>query len=252
MEISQKIKDSILKHAEHDYPNEACGLIVGNEYYISTNKHSEPTQAFAICPERWADLEDVFGEIQAIVHSHPDKWAKPSQTDLVEMEASGIPWVIVEVREGKAIDLQIYEPSGYVLPLVGREFVHGHADCLTVVLDYYRRERGVELGSYEREDDWWEIPGKDYYQEFLPKAGFFKVAAPRDGDVILMQIGNKALVPNHAAIFLEHGKLASEPDLYPTPGSILHHLHSRLSKRDVYGGYWAEKTTSIWRYGGNS
>ncbi|WP_043946890.1 NlpC/P60 family protein, partial [Ralstonia solanacearum] len=41
------------------------------------------------------------------------------------------------------------------------------------------------------------------------------------GDVILMQV--RAPVPNHAAVYLGGVQM-------------LHHLHGRLSSRDVYGG----------------
>jgi cell wall-associated NlpC family hydrolase len=55
------------------------------------------------------------------------------------------------------------------------------------------------------------------------------------GDLILMQIRSRNRVPNHAAIYLGDGMM-------------LHHLHSRLSSRDIYGGYWQEVTRSIWRH----
>ena len=54
-------------------------------------------------------------------------------------------------------------------------------------------------------------------------------------DVILMQIRSQNGVPNHAAIYLGDGL-------------ILHHLHGRLSSRDIYGGYWQEVTRHILRY----
>ena len=53
------------------------------------------------------------------------------------------------------------------------------------------------------------------------------------GDVILMQVG--ADVANHAAIYLGEQM-------------VLHHSPQRLSKRDLYDGYWLKHTHSIWRY----
>ncbi|MGN5509353.1 NlpC/P60 family protein, partial [Campylobacter coli] len=52
------------------------------------------------------------------------------------------------------------------------------------------------------------------------------------GDVILMQILSDRV--NHAAVFLG-GDL------------ILHHLYGRLSKTDVFGGYWLRNTRMIIR-----
>ena len=83
-------------------------------------------------------------------------------------------------------------------------------------------------------------------QDNLPAAGFEKVSTLQHGDLVLMQI--RSPVPNHAAIYLADGVLKTEPDHYPAPGSILHHLYNRDSKRDVYGGYWAEVTVGYWRY----
>lgn len=242
--------EEIKKHAEACYPEECCGLVVGGTYYPAKNTSETPKDSFRIAPEFFADCEDI-GPIQAVVHSHPDQWARPSQVDKCVSEELCLPYIIQSVREGKADgEPKTYTPSGWVLPLVGREFVHGIHDCLSIILDYYKRERGVDLGRYSREDGWWNVPGKDYYRELLPLAGFKQVDTLEHGDVVLMQIRSQA--PNHAAVFLETGIIESEPDLHPAPGSILHHLYGRDSRRDNYGGYWAENTVSVWRHDGNS
>ena len=241
--------EAIKRHAEASYPNEACGIVVGDTYYPAENTSETPQSSFRIAPEFYANCEDI-GDIVAIVHSHPDAHQRASQVDKCLSEALQVPYWIQSVRDGKCEgELYRYTPCGWVLPLVGREFVHGIHDCLSIVLDYYKRERGIDLGTYDREDGWWNIPGKDYYRELLPKAGFKQVDSPKHGDVVLMQL--RSQVPNHAAIFLETGIIDSEPDHYPAPMSILHHLYGRDSRRDNYGGYWLENTVSYWRYGGN-
>jgi len=63
--------------------------------------------------------------------------------------------------------------------------------------------------------------------------GFEQVKEPQVGDVILISVG--ANVPNHAAI-------------YVGDQMVLHHAPKRLSKRDLYDGYWLKHTHSIWRY----
>ncbi|AXH72360.1 MAG: NlpC/P60 family protein [Caudoviricetes sp.] len=132
------------------------------------------------------------------------------------------------------------------VPLLGREFVHGAQDCLSLVLDYYLREKGIDLGDYHRDDEWWN-KGQNLYLDNLPKAGFTQVQDLRDGDLILMQI--RSPVPNHAGIYLESGELKSEDLPHIQPGVVLHHLHGRLSTRDVYArGMFEETTVSIWRH----
>ncbi|SCZ75237.1 NlpC/P60 family protein [Pseudomonas sp. NFPP18] len=118
-------------------------------------------------------------------------------------------------------------------------------DCLSIVLDFYCREMGIDLGQCEREDGWWE-KGRNLYLENLPAAGFVQVSAPQHGDMVLMQTRSK--VPNQAGVYLADGVLKTEPEHFPAPGTILHHLYSRDSKRDIYGGYWREVTVSYWRH----
>lgn len=236
-----------VEHAQSEYPKEACGLLVDGVYVPMINRAEDPLRHFAISPEDFADAEDS-GTVQMIIHSHPDQNSQPSGMDRKSCEASGLPWVIISVVEGKYASHDKIEPCGYSAPLVGRVFEHGVNDCLSIVLDFYKREYGIDLGEYEREDGWWNDADKDYYRELLPKAGFKQVyGALQKGDVVLMQI--RARVPNHAGIYLgDDGIITTEPNLYPAKGSILHHMYGQDSRRDIYGGYWQECTASIWRH----
>lgn len=65
-------------------------------------------------------------------------------------------------------------PSDYQAPLIGRPFVHGIFECLTLVQDHYRRELDIKLPEYSRDDDWWNR-GENLYLEHLPAAGFIRV-----------------------------------------------------------------------------
>ncbi len=235
---------SIGLHAQAQYPRECCGLVAvikGRERYIACTNAAVGTDHFALPAEQYAAAEDQ-GEIVAIVHSHPDVPAEPSQADLVACEASGLPWHIVRVDtiDGTPLagELMTIEPTGYQAPLVGRQFSHGVLDCYQLIVDWYARERGVTLKQFSRADNWWDDGKSDLYTEGFPQAGFVKLApdAPmEEGDVILMQIRSRNGVPNHAAIYLGDGLM-------------LHHLHGRLSSRDIYGGWYLESTHAILRY----
>ncbi|WP_255364477.1 C40 family peptidase [Luteibacter sp. UNC138MFCol5.1] len=129
------------------------------------------------------------------------------------------------------------EPTGYEAPLVGRTWAHGVLDCWALCRDWYARERGVLLPDPPRADGWWDDGASDLYgDDAMREAGFRRIDLRdiTEGDLILMQIRSKNLVPNHAAIYLGDSL-------------ILHHLDGRLSSRDVYGGYWQEVTRSVWR-----
>ncbi len=232
---------AIHAHAAAEYPREACGLIVAtfdDERFIPCRNLAEtPSEHFRLPAEDYAAAEDL-GAVTAVVHSHPNAAATPSEADRVMCEASGLTWHIVSVGQGpdgpECADLQTIVPVGYKAPLLGRQFAHGVLDCYTLVRDFYARELGIALSEYEREDEWW-AKGQDLYSmERLQAEGFVAVTGePQHGDMILMQI--RAAVPNHAGVYLGDGQM-------------LHHLDGRLSERVPYGGMWAERTRYIVRH----
>lgn len=231
------MKDSIRKaaevHAAKEYPRECCGLIVetlAGERYWPCRNIAASSEHFVMSPEDYAAAQD-FGAIKAIVHSHPDYSAEASQADRVACEQSGLPWYIVGWPSGLWTSIA---PSGYRAPLIGREFSHGILDCYTLIRDWYREERSIELIDIPRRDEWWK-KGENLYVENFARAGFSVTDDLHEGAVILMQVLSD--VPNHAAIYVEDN-------------IILHHLHGRLSCRDVYGGYWRKHTSHILKYTG--
>ena len=93
--LSPEIRAGILEHAHGDYPNEACGVIVGSAYAAEGGQALRfiPTRNEAASPFRYlidsADLlrvtmaaEAAGEEIWAIVHSHTHSPAVPSPTDV--------------------------------------------------------------------------------------------------------------------------------------------------------------------------
>lgn len=247
MELPQDAFD----HAAEEYPRESCGLIVDGQYVRCRNVNDKPGEQFRMSPQDFKRASRR-GEVQAVVHSHPDWSAEPSAADRQSCSETGLPWAIIEVRDGKPGAVEWLEPDAFVAPLLGRKFAHGVHDCLTIVLDFYRREMGIDLGDFERRDNWWN-EGGDLYRQHLPCAGFQRMpdgGTPMHGDIILMQI--RSPVPNHAGVFLADGVLRSEPSPFPQPSCILHHLYGQDSRRDIYGGYWAEKTVGVWRYVGKT
>jgi proteasome lid subunit RPN8/RPN11 len=221
-----------LEHAREAYPREACGLLVirkGREAYLRCRNIAVGTDQFVMHPQDYF-AADAQGQIVAVVHSHPGMAPTPSQADRVACEASGLPWYIVGVPSEAWAHIV---PSGYVAPLVGREWSHGVLDCYALVRDWFLEERGVALPNYPRFDEWWKR-GENLYLDNFSTAGFAVVDASdlQQGDCLLMQVASA--VPNHAAVYLGDGL-------------ILHHLQGRLSSRDVYGGYWQKITTHILR-----
>lgn len=85
--------DDIRTHAKSCYPDECCGLIIENKYYPCINIASNPQCHFEIDPMQFIELSEL-GDIQAIVHSHPNGNAQLSSIDKQQMALHGIDWLI--------------------------------------------------------------------------------------------------------------------------------------------------------------
>lgn len=223
---------AIKEHAAQECPRESCGVVIivkGKYRYIPCrNDSSDAANHFMINMEDWITAEDL-GTPAVIVHSHPYISPQPSQADLIGCENSQLPWLIVNWPVGTIYE---FEPTGYVAPLIGREFSHGVLDCYSLIRDYYKQELNIELENYFRADKWWE-KGQNLYLSNADTGGFIQVNEPKLHDVLLMQVASK--VPNHAVIWLGDG-------------NILHHQTGRLSSKDVYGGWYQKITTHIFRH----
>ncbi|QYJ20173.1 C40 family peptidase [Achromobacter sp. ES-001] len=259
--MRKKTMTAIRAHAVAEYPRECCGLVVlrdRRESYRPCRNMAEGTDHFILDPEDYAAAEEA-GRITAVIHSHPDVPAAPSEADRVACEASGLPWFIVAVAKDEAGAVAAGElvgvaPEGYAAPLLGRPFAHGVLDCYSLVRDWYARERGITLRDFHRADGWWEA-GKsgDLYMDLYAEAGFRPLTSSESiaaGDVVLMQIRSDRA--NHAGVFIGAQALKEEPDLFPVPDAMLHHLYGRDSERVVYGGYWREATRLVLRYKGEA
>jgi proteasome lid subunit RPN8/RPN11 len=234
MKLTHAMCLEILEHAKREDPRECCGLIAvvkgRRRYFPCRNIANTPDEHFVLSGEDYAATEDE-GEIIAIVHSHPATNPAPSAADQVACEKSGLPWFIVNPKtEGWGY----CEPNGFELPYVGREFVFGVVDCYTLCRDWYRKELRLDLGDYQRRDQFWERNENLYVDNFRSE-GFRKI--PFDelqyGDALLMHLGSS--LPNHAAIYIGNQQ-------------ILHHVQKRLSSRDVLGSYYMKNTAMVLRH----
>lgn len=236
--IKGALRAALLAHAEQEAPRECCGLLLAEGRalrYLPAANLAAPDAArdrFVLDPQAWADAEDAGAKVRAVVHSHPHASANPSMADRAMCEASGVPWLIVGWPSGQVMQI---DPCGWSAPLAGREFAFGVLDCYTLVQDVYRREFGVELPDFAREDQFWER-GEHLYRDGLERAGFAVVegAEPQAGDGLLMRIGSRE-VDNHAAVYLGEGMM-------------LHHLYGQPSRIERWDWPWQRRTTAIVRH----
>lgn len=239
--LTDELRQALLDHAQACMPAECCGLVfrvhgeLGLRYAPASNLATEAGDRFVLDPQTWADCEDA-GDIVAVVHSHPNESANPSDADGVGCEAWGLPWLIVGFPSGVMVQL---DPSGWRAPLQGRRFHFGVLDCWQLVRDFFARELSIELPNFDRKDNFWqaseERPARDLVHEHLAEAGFDLVNdEPRRGDVLLMRI-RSVDIDNHLAVYLGDSRF-----LHVQPG--------RFSKVEIWGDAWRRRTLGIARH----
>lgn len=229
----------MMEHAEHEHPHESCGLIIDGRYMARLNVHPDPRHAFAM---RRMDKLDAAAE--GVVHSHTAPApAAPSEADMRCCQSWAIPWAIVPVDgAGAAGQPFVWGRGAPIPPLIDRPYRHGVTDCYSVIRDWWRLERDVELPDYPRTFAWWEGPAgarADLYERHWADLGFREVS-PADaevGDCLLMQV--RAPVPNHAAVLVEPGVILHHP------GGSLAYDPMRRSRRDLAARWMPHVTRTL-------
>jgi len=232
-------KDAALVHAKDQDPKEAVGLLLNvkgkQRYYPCQNLAITNHQEFILNPEDYVKADNL-GEIIGIFHSHPITPPTPSQADRISCEHSNLPWYIVNPKTEQWAELK---PEGYKPELCGRPWVWGITDCWSLVRDWYKQEKGIELIDYDRSmtpQDFLENP---LFEKYAKDTGFRELGndePPKVGDVLLMSIMHPTL--NHVAIFL--GDM------------VLHHLADRLSCKEPYSEWLLKCTGKRYRYASES
>ena len=120
--------DEIQKHFKEQYPKEACGVIgivKGKKRFYPCENVAEGNEDFIMSSTDYMKYKRSM-DIVGIVHNHPDSDNTPSQGDIDNCNAVGIPYYIFSYPK---MELNILEPKVNVNPLVGREYKFGSADC---------------------------------------------------------------------------------------------------------------------------
>ena len=228
-------KETALAHAKDQDPDESCGLLLnirGKERnHPCRNLSAQSDEYFILDPEDYIKGSNL-GTITAIIHSHPDTPPVASQADKMSCEQTKLPWYIVNP---KTETWGYYEPCGYKAPLLGRPWVWAVTDCWSLIVDWYKEQRGIELLDYERPTRIEDFTDDPVFERYLPSRGFrlLKPDEPlMNGDVLAMSILGKGL--NHVGIFLD--------------GDVLHHSADRLSCREPYNPWLLKCTGGRYRY----
>lgn len=109
LEISRNFVNAILEQSRAEYPDEACGVILGpvgsgkavrikpmiNAAHSPTFYEFDPKDLLAL----YREVDDLDEEIVVIYHSHTDTEAHPSRTDIAYAGEPGAHYVLVSTRE---------------------------------------------------------------------------------------------------------------------------------------------------------
>jgi len=228
-------KQKALLHAKKEDPKESVGVLLNikgkEKYFPCRNLSMNSNQCFILDPEDYVKADNL-GEIIGIVHSHPTTPPEPSEADRVSCEHSNLKWYIVNP---KTETWGYCEPCGFKPPLRGRQWVWGLQDCYSLVRDWYKQEKNIELKDWQRPTTPEEFLLNPMFEQCAWRTGFRELRSDEkliNGDLLFMSIGSPGL--NHVAIFLD--------------GDVLHHLADRLSCKEPYSEWLLKCTGKRLRY----
>jgi proteasome lid subunit RPN8/RPN11 len=227
------ISAEIYAHAEESYPRECCGVITRSHDVVRLKNTSvDPMRSFEVSPVDY--LTKVNGAL-LLYHSHPDSEAVFSGGDELCSKRLKMPLLVVSWPKGK---MRVLGRPGADKELVGRPFIYGVYDCVSLMRDFYKREMDIDLPQFTRPRfGWWESGKEDPFTDQATAAGFKEADSPLEyGDMILFAV-NGFRVPNHVGIYVGDDRI------------ITHHLHA-LSGYEVYGARQQKATVRIIRYVG--
>ena len=113
--LRDALREALIEHARRDYPNEACGIIVGDRpaaeggvalrFAATRNEDASPLR-YRIHAEdllrltlETDDADEVFW---AIVHSHVRSPARPSPTDIGAAQYPDALYILVSLADSEA------------------------------------------------------------------------------------------------------------------------------------------------------
>jgi proteasome lid subunit RPN8/RPN11 len=126
LKIGKSHYEAIRRHGEETYPNECCGVLLGqmedDARIVTSTARAGNTRTdsahnrYSIDPKELVRLQRQARErsedIVGFYHSHPDHPAQWSQTDLAEAHWFGCSYVITSVEKGKAVLTNSFELAG--------------------------------------------------------------------------------------------------------------------------------------------
>ncbi len=207
-----------VKHAQEEFPNESCGVIVDGEYNRCNNTHPEPEENFRINPVRYRNLKES-GNIDAIMHSHND-YPHATKHDMEGQFKMAVPYGIINLRNGSLMHAVYFGDTLPTQKLKGRQFFTGVYDCYSLAIDFYKNYNCI-IPNVARDVVWWN-KGKNAFLDNIDITPFDIIDLDdiEPGDGVLMKVEKNSI--NHCAVYIGNGLM-------------LHHLYNKLSITEPIG-----------------
>ena len=224
----------IEEHFEKEYPREGCGVICvkkGKPQWIPCTNVAEDDEEFIFDSAEYLKIKRT-SDIIGIVHSHPDGEATPSEGDVANCNAVGVPYYIYSYPQMELYELQ---PEVNTTELYGREYKFGTVDCFEAMRDYLASV-GIHIAPrIPFEDNWWEKDLDYFTDEVVKEWGFYPVDIQdaQANDLITFNVANNKA--NHCGVYLGN-------DVF------YHHAENRLSCRESLFPFWGQCIKRVYRY----
>lgn len=201
------------------WPCEAVVAIWPDEWRQLDNVAADPIKGFTLSD---ADrMELLTRKPLVLLHSHPNGSKEPSDTDTLSQLAMNAPWGIVAI-DANPVTQHIYaihypEVWGAGLPippLLGRQFLWGIRDCMTITQDFYTLN-GVQMPRIPRARKPSIYPkghwGNDPFRTQPKNLGLVSIKRHerRPGDLTIW-MNNKGQY-DHCAVYLGDGRFLNQP-----------------------------------------
>jgi proteasome lid subunit RPN8/RPN11 len=100
------VTDEMVQQAQDyfrdQYPEEAVGFLRGSGFTPLANMAEDRENTFQIDPLAWVEYDTANNPVMAVIHSHPDGVAIPSEADMRGQISSGKPWAIIAIDKDVA------------------------------------------------------------------------------------------------------------------------------------------------------
>jgi len=241
--VPQIAIDIATQHAIEVFPHESVGVVASGQYFRLRNVHEDPENFFEVNPRELLEVEQMYGKIQAVIHSHTKCQFGASKADMESQLATGVPYGIITMDRTLVRDFIFFGDGTPIAPYEGRPFKDGIYDCFALCRDWLKQEMGIIIPNYPRDPVWWEDDkGTNLIIDNFRKEGFVELefSQLQRGDIVVGSLLSSDRT-NHCGVYVGDGR-------------VLHHLYGnevnpRVSGHDVIYS-WKRMIHKCLRYQG--